>query len=732
MALDILARAAARTALDRTTPISRLSDLPARAVDKDVAILAATGQASDGSGRASYIADAAATAALATAHPRACRADATGRHFRLMPGADGAVPISALRLGTDGNDQAAIEAARGYAKAIGAGSFVRFDKAVTTIQTPNVTDAFTNWSGAGVTPQNVRPGVRIDARDTVIDAVTGAWGQKEGLAVKGNVLSRHQVTAAAAKGDFSVTVSDATGLAAGDWILLRLGYFTFDVYEPTCWHITRVTGVAGNVVTFKEPLPEDFTAADLADANNIYGRYLWKIEPITDEANSDFTFAPGVLSGLVIQNSVGVHVRSVSGQSPTGVLLSLQYSKGAVVDRVHGWDSAGSGLNAGMLIRTAETDVTFGSVICENMPSYALAAEAASNVRVNYLRDVNAVAANRQILGANGNSRLHIDTLELTGLGGSLVFNSTSLETNPITCNRLIVRTATMPTSCGLFGRNVQDEMTLKIGANPRETYRRREGRWIRRFIPLWNGAAASAIRHQLAPPNVLIGAVRITASAGATAGYDISINYSSFLGGTNFNGNVLAGKTVELGLGPVPGTTGLNGDRRRTESLSLGVSCDPIGVATAGRVGAPAAAPDLSQQYLIVELLVIPDRDAFVNGLTYSDAMALADLKPLKTLTYAANIGMNLGESSDFEVTLTGNAVFDNPLATYPGQRGTLRIRQDATGGRVATWGNNWRFPGGAASGGILSTAANATDMLTFWVSSDRKIHATLAKAMA
>lgn len=75
-----------------------------------------SGHAALGIGSAIYINDATANAGLALAHPLLCKADAAGRHFRLV-----GLQITAEQAGADysGDDRPAFQAAINYAKAVG-------------------------------------------------------------------------------------------------------------------------------------------------------------------------------------------------------------------------------------------------------------------------------------------------------------------------------------------------------------------------------------------------------------------------------------------------------------------------------------------------------------------------------------------------------------------------------------------------------------------------------------
>jgi hypothetical protein len=96
------------------------------------------------------------------------------------------------------------------------------------------------------------------------------------------------------------------------------------------------------------------------------------------------------------------------------------------------------------------------------------------------------------------------------------------------------------------------------------------------------------------------------------------------------------------------------------------------------------------------------------------------------QTLVDGASIPWDMSTGFDYIVTLGGNRAFANPTNTKVGQKGRLIIQQDATGSRTATWGSNFKFANGIAP--VLSTAANATDVLYYDVRSSTYIIISLA----
>lgn len=107
-------------------------------------------------------------------------------------------------------------------------------------------------------------------------------------------------------------------------------------------------------------------------------------------------------------------------------------------------------------------------------------------------------------------------------------------------------------------------------------------------------------------------------------------------------------------------------------------------------------------------------------------DMAAPQVLADATTITPDFNAGLN------FVVTLSGSRTLANPSGAKPGQSGVVRVSQDATGGRTLTYGNAWRFPGGSASEGVLSSAAGAVDTIAYFVGNDGLVYATIAKGFA
>jgi hypothetical protein len=96
----------------------------------------------------------------------------------------------------------------------------------------------------------------------------------------------------------------------------------------------------------------------------------------------------------------------------------------------------------------------------------------------------------------------------------------------------------------------------------------------------------------------------------------------------------------------------------------------------------------------------------ATMDGLA---AYVVKKVEAPQSVAYAATINIDASAGRTVLVgALTGPVTIANPTNLTDGQTVVIRLVQDATGGRVATWGNMFRFEGGTSA---LSTGANAID---------------------
>lgn len=112
-------------------------------------------------------------------------------------------------------------------------------------------------------------------------------------------------------------------------------------------------------------------------------------------------------------------------------------------------------------------------------------------------------------------------------------------------------------------------------------------------------------------------------------------------------------------------------------------------------------------------------------NAFTRNQRVAPVALTPGSTVNVDASL------SNNFTLVADQNFTLANPSNLANGMVLNFRIKQDATGSRVITWGSKYKFPGGIA--GVLSTAANAVDFMScYYDSTDDTLACVLSRAFA
>ena len=91
----------------------------------------------------------------------------------------------------------------------------------------------------------------------------------------------------------------------------------------------------------------------------------------------------------------------------------------------------------------------------------------------------------------------------------------------------------------------------------------------------------------------------------------------------------------------------------------------------------------------------------------TFTKAQAVALANP----TFASTMSLDFSQSNSFSFTATSDFTLANPSNVVEGGVYSIIVKQDATGGRLITWGSNFKFRGFAP---LLSTAPNAVDIIT------------------
>jgi hypothetical protein len=99
--------------------------------------------------------------------------------------------------------------------------------------------------------------------------------------------------------------------------------------------------------------------------------------------------------------------------------------------------------------------------------------------------------------------------------------------------------------------------------------------------------------------------------------------------------------------------------------------------------------------------------------------------------LTPGATVTPNAAASNNFTLAPTSNFTMANPTNLKAGQTLNFWITQDATGSRVVTWGTQYEAAGGSSTL-LLSTTANATDMVSCQADTTTSLTCSIQTAVA
>lgn len=130
------------------------------------------------------------------------------------------------------------------------------------------------------------------------------------------------------------------------------------------------------------------------------------------------------------------------------------------------------------------------------------------------------------------------------------------------------------------------------------------------------------------------------------------------------------------------------------------------------------------TQAQVDTALALKANASATVN-LTGAQTISGAKRGAVTALTDGATITPDFSASNNFSVTLGGNRTLANPSNQTAGQSGAITITQDGTGSRTLAYGSNWKFSNGSVP--VLTTTANAVDVLVYFVESSSRITARL-----
>lgn len=156
-----------------------------------------------------------------------------------------------------------------------------------------------------------------------------------------------------------------------------------------------------------------------------------------------------------------------------------------------------------------------------------------------------------------------------------------------------------------------------------------------------------------------------------------------------------------------------------------VGLTTDVTGILPGANGGTNSAFMQFTGATTTIKTYTVPDASVTLAALQTVQSFTVAQRGTVSALTSGATITPDFAAANNFSLTLAINATLANPTNQTAGQSGIITITQDATGGRTLAYGANWKFAGGTVP--TLTTAANAVDVLVYYVESASRISATL-----
>jgi hypothetical protein len=173
--------------------------------------------------------------------------------------------------------------------------------------------------------------------------------------------------------------------------------------------------------------------------------------------------------------------------------------------------------------------------------------------------------------------------------------------------------------------------------------------------------------------------------------------------------------------------------------ALAGGTVTGALNIGTAGSLVFEGATADDFETTLAVtdptadRTITLPNATGTVPLLSLAQTFTAAQRGSISAISVASGDTtktLDFATANNFALTLanTASCTLANPSNLTAGQSGSIFVVQDATGGRLLTYGSSWDFAGGTAP--TLSTAASAVDRIDYVVRTTSSIHAVFTAA--
>lgn len=245
----------------------------------------------------------------------------------------------------------------------------------------------------------------------------------------------------------------------------------------------------------------------------------------------------------------------------------------------------------------------------------------------------------------------------------------------------------------------------------------------------------------------VAVGDITATGTAGSTTFLRGDGSWQAVGGGDMLKADNLSGLAnnatarTNIGLGNVDNTSDANKPVSTATQTALNLKANLSGPAFTGVPTAPTATGGTNTTQIATTAFVTAAVAAVPAGAQIATAAqarqtanttealgvkTTIDANALVSLTDAATININFNGAINMVVTLGGNRTLGFPSNPTAGRSGIIIVKQDATGGRTLSYDAVWKFQGGAPT---LSTAANAVDIIAYYVESTTVVRCSFIK---
>jgi hypothetical protein len=168
-----------------------------------------------------------------------------------------------------------------------------------------------------------------------------------------------------------------------------------------------------------------------------------------------------------------------------------------------------------------------------------------------------------------------------------------------------------------------------------------------------------------------------------------------------------------------------LRSDGTTVSFAQVALATDVTGILPGANGGTNNGFMEFTGPATSLKTFTLPNATGTIAVLNAVQSFSVAQRGTASALVDGATITPDFSAANNFTLTIGGNRTLANPTNQTAGQSGVIVITQNGTGGNTLAYGANWKFAGGTVP--VLTTAANAVDVIVYYVESASRITATM-----